>query len=234
MVNVRARLQGAAKKAAQDHRINLEAASSFFHALLQLHQDIDRSDAFHIRHIMKVLRHTQDPAVVANEYTYDKLKPGIRQLIDLWEQEPLYIGTEAHDRAKVRLVGDLLNQGKLDEAVERGSLTVANRVRQQAENAIFVDENGENIWVFPEPGLIKMKELHLDGFERMIDPKAQILVEAGGTPQWRLDFENREKENRERNKMKRRSTQRRNERRKKKKEKKLKKREKEKIAEERK
>ncbi|KAI4159592.1 MAG: hypothetical protein LQ342_006502 [Letrouitia transgressa] len=179
---------------------------------------------------MSVLRHTPDPAAVANTYTYDKLEPAVRQLIDLWEQEPLYIGTEAHKRAKVRLIRDLLNQGKLDEAVERGILTVANCVREQAEDATFVGENGENVWHFPGPELIKMKELRLEGFERTIDLKAQTLVgEAEGTPQWRLDFENWEKENRERNRTKREMMQKRKERRQKRR--KQKRRQKEEAAE---
>lgn len=233
MSSLEAHLQGAAKRAAQDRRINLDAASSFFHALLQLNQEIHTSDAYYLRHTMSVLRHTPDPAAVANTYTYDKLEPAVRQLIDLWEQEPLYIGTEAHKRAKVRLIRDLLNQGKLDEAVERGILTVANCVREQAEDATFVGENGENVWHFPGPELIKMKELRLEGFERTIDLKAQTLVgEAEGTPQWRLDFENWEKENRERNRTKREMMQKRKERRQKRR--KQKRRQKEEAAEARK
>lgn len=197
------RQQAAAERAAQDHRINLEAASSFFHALLELKQDIPKSDASQLRHIMSALRHTPDPAVIPNTYRYDQLGLAARHLIDLWEQEPLYIGTKEHDRAKVRLVRDLLIQGKMDEAVERGILTVANHVREQAEIVTFVDENCEYVWHFPAPKVIKMKELRLEGFERTIDLKAQALVmEAEGRPQWRLDLEDRIKESQERNKTK--------------------------------
>ncbi|KAI4213090.1 MAG: hypothetical protein LQ351_004244 [Letrouitia transgressa] len=152
---------------------------------------------------MSALRHTPDPAVIPNTYRYDQLGLAARHLIDLWEQEPLYIGTKEHDRAKVRLVRDLLIQGKMDEAVERGILTVANHVREQAEIVTFVDENCEYVWHFPAPKVIKMKELRLEGFERTIDLKAQALVmEAEGRPQWRLDLEDRIKESQERNKTK--------------------------------
>ncbi|KAL9613054.1 MAG: hypothetical protein Q9167_002400 [Letrouitia subvulpina] len=201
MPSFRARLMDIAKREEQDRRINLEAASSFFHALLHLNRDIDIADNFELRHMISVLKSTPDPTAAATTCTYDKLKPTVRHFIDLWEQEPLYIGTEAHERAKVRLIRDLLNQNKLDEAVEKGILTVTDHVRKQAENAIFVDENGDSMWFFPEPELIKMKELHLEGFERRIDFKAQTLVEeAEGMPQWRLDLENKEKENQERKK----------------------------------
>ncbi|KAL8756808.1 MAG: hypothetical protein Q9184_004375 [Pyrenodesmia sp. 2 TL-2023] len=183
------KIQGKARRAEEilhgDLRTNLNSFSSWLHVYI-VSPDRQLSNKG-IKQLEKlVARRRKNVTKSSNDIITEEM----RHVIDLWEQEPMQVGSTEWRRARIREIRDMFIADAINEIENVLAPSLSKLEKAEVPQTMWrgpIDK--QFMSCRPEPAVPRMKELKWTGAENFHDPRAQVLVDTcSDEPKWKVDF----------------------------------------------